>query len=149
MDETLHALAGILLRALPTFFLVFLLSVYLRHIFFRPLERVLQERYEAGGGARKLAEESMLRAAARSAEYDAAVRAARVGIYQAQERAFQELEEKRAGELAGARERAAALAREAKAQLAAEAETAKARMAGDVGSLAAQIADSILRRSAA
>jgi len=41
------------------------------------------------------------------------------------------------------------LAREAKASLAADVEVAKVALAADVGSLAGQIADSILRRGAA
>jgi len=149
MEETLHALGGILLRALPTFFLVFLLSIYLKNVFFKPLEKVLRQRYEASGGARKLAEESMELASAKTADYEAAVRAARLEIYRAQERAFHELEEQQAAENAAARERANALTREAKTQLAAEAEAAKATLAGEAEGLAGQIADSILRRSAA
>ena len=66
MDSTLHALGGILLRATPTFFLVFLLCFYLKKVFFKPLEKVLQERYDATEGARRLAEKSMERASAKA-----------------------------------------------------------------------------------
>jgi hypothetical protein len=50
MDATLHALGEILLKALPTFFLVTLLFVYLKIMFFRPLEKVLKARYDAESG---------------------------------------------------------------------------------------------------
>jgi len=53
MAATLHALGEILVQALPTFFLVLLLFIYLRSMFFKPLERVLAERREATEGARK------------------------------------------------------------------------------------------------
>ena len=48
----LHALGGILLRAVPTFLLIILLHFYLKSIFFKPLERVLEARSEATEGAR-------------------------------------------------------------------------------------------------
>jgi len=45
MDETLRALGGILLRAIPTFVLVVLLHFYLKFVFFKPLQRVLRQRW--------------------------------------------------------------------------------------------------------
>ena len=42
MEETLRALGEILLKAVPTFVLVFLLYLYLSRMFFRPLEEVSQ-----------------------------------------------------------------------------------------------------------
>ena len=65
----LHALGGILLRAVPTFLLVVLLHFYLKSMFFKPLAKVLQARYEATEGARKLAEQSLEQAAAKTAKY--------------------------------------------------------------------------------
>jgi F-type H+-transporting ATPase subunit b len=149
MESTLHALGGILLRATPTFFLVFLLAFYLKKVFFQPLEKVLQQRYEATEGSRKLAEQSVERASAKAAEYEAAIRAARAEAYKAREQAFKELQDRHAADTAAARERAGELAREAKASLAADVEVAKVALAADVGSLADRIADSILGRTAA
>src|ERR1035437_10711175 len=103
MDATLLALGGILLKAVPTFLLVLLLNFYLKAVFFKPLEKVLRERYEATEGARKLAAESMERAAARTAEYEAAVRAARAEVYQAQEQIHTQLAQGRGGHAGGAR----------------------------------------------
>ena len=149
MESTLHALGGILLRATPTFFLVFLLTFYLKKVFFQPLEKVLQQRYEATEGSRKLAEQTVERASAKAAEYEAAMRTARAEIYKAREQSFKELQERRAADTAAARERAGELAREAKASLAADVEVAKVALAANVGSLAGQSADSLLRQSAA
>jgi F-type H+-transporting ATPase subunit b len=149
MDATLHALGGILLRAVPTFLLVILLNFYLKKVFFRPLQKILQERYDATGGARKLAAETAERASARAAEYEAAMRAARAEIYQTQERLHQELQERHAAGAAEARARADAAVAQAKAQLAAGVEAAKATLAADVDSLAGRIVESLLRKSAA
>ena len=55
MDATLHALGEILLKAVPTVLLVVVLHFYLKYVFFRPLKKVLAERYDATEGARKLA----------------------------------------------------------------------------------------------
>jgi F-type H+-transporting ATPase subunit b len=149
MDAMLHALGGILLRAVPTFLLVVLLHFYLKGAFFKPLQKVLRQRYEATQGARKLAAESLESAAAKSAEYQAAMRAARAQIYQAQEQAHKRLQEGELTELTVARQRAEAAVQEAKAKLANDVEAAKAGLARDSELLANQIAESILRRNAA
>jgi F-type H+-transporting ATPase subunit b len=149
MEATLHALGGILLKAVPTFLLVVLLHFYLKGVFFKPLQKVLRQRYEATEGARKLADETLERAAARTAEYQAAMRAARAEIYQAQEQSHKRLQEGEFAELTAARQRAEAAVQEVKTQLAGDVEAAKAGLARDSELLANQIAESILRRSAA
>src|SRR5437868_2388606 len=105
MDATLHALGGILLRAVPTFLLVILLHFYLKSVFFAPLQKVLRERYQATEGARKLARQSLERAAARMTEYESAVRAAKSEIYQAQEQLHKQLQERETADLLAARQR--------------------------------------------
>ena len=149
MDATLQALGGILLKAVPTFLLLVLLHFYLKGVFFNPLRKVLRQRYEATEGARKLAAESLERAAARTAQYEAAMRAARTEIYQAQEQAHKRLQEGESAELAAARRRVEAAVDEAKALLSGDVEAAKAGLARDSELLANQIAESILRRNAA
>jgi F-type H+-transporting ATPase subunit b len=149
MDAMLQALGGILLKAVPTFLLVVLLHFYLKSVFFKPLRKVLRQRYEATEGARKLAAESLERAAAKTAEYATAMRAARTKIYQAQEQAHKRLQEGEWAELTAARRRAEAAVAEAKAQLSSDVEAAKAGLARDSELLANQIAESILRGSAA
>jgi F-type H+-transporting ATPase subunit b len=148
MEETLHALGGILLRAIPTFLLLFALHFYLKYMFFKPLDKVLHARYEATEGARLRAAESLERAAAKTAEYEAAMRAARAEVYQTQERLHRRLQEEHAAKLQTARERAEAAVRDAKAQLAAEIAQAKTDLAAQSDALAGQIADAILNRGA-
>ena len=145
----LHALGGILLKAVPTFLLVYFLDFYLKGVFFKPLEKVLHQRYEATEGARQLAEEALQRAAARTAEYEAAMRAARSEVYQAQEQLHKQLEEREAAELSAARARAEELIRQAMTRLDADVEAARAGLAQQSEILARQIAESLLRRSAA
>ena len=144
MDDTLHALGEILLKAVPTFLLVVLLHFYLKKIFFQPMEKVLHQRFEATEGARKLAEQSLARASARTAEYEAAIRAARSEVYQAQEQLYRQLQESEAAQLAAARQ--TRRSRRARSQGA----TGPRRGSGQIepgaysDALAGEIADSIL-----
>lgn len=149
MDKIIHQLGELLLTALPTFLLVFFLNYYLKFVFFKPLEKALKQRYDATEGARKLAEESMQRADAKTAEYEATLRAARSEIYQSQEQAYKELQEHIAAQVAETRAQSDAAIKHARAEIAAEMEAAKAGLAEDSEALANQIAESILRGRAA
>ncbi|HLY16081.1 MAG TPA: ATP synthase F0 subunit B [Bryobacteraceae bacterium] len=142
-------MSGILLRAIPTFLLVVFLHFYLKHMFFKPLDKVLQARYDATEGARLKAAESLEKAAARMAEYEAALRAARGEVYQSQEQLHRRLQAEQAARTQAAREQAEAAVRAAKAQLAAEIDQAKTELAAQSDALASQIAETILNRGAA
>jgi len=149
MDVILHQLAQLLLKAIPTFVLVLLLHFYLKAVFFKPLSKVLEKRYEATEGARKLAEQSLRDADAKTAQYEAALRAARSEIYLAQEQIHKQLQEHEAAELAAARQQADEAIRQAKAALAKDVEEAKAGLARESELLSNQIVASILRGSVA
>jgi F-type H+-transporting ATPase subunit b len=149
MESTLHDLGEILLKAVPTFFLVILLHFYLKFMFFKPMEKVLHQRYMATEGARKLAKESLELAAAKVAEYEAALRAANNELYLAQERVNKELQQKETEAVAAARQNAEAAVEKAKAQLAQDTVLAKASLEEQSEKLAGEIADTLLRRSAA
>jgi F-type H+-transporting ATPase subunit b len=149
MDAILQQLGQLLLKAVPTFLLVILLNIYLKKMFFRPLEKVLQQRYEATEGARKAADASLARASAKAAEYEAALRAARSELYKSQEQLNKQMQDREAAQVAEARQAADALVKAAKADLAADVRAAKSSLARDSEALANQIAESILRRSAA
>ena len=129
MDAILQQLGELLLKAIPTFLLVVFLHFYLKAIFFKPLEKVLHRRYEATEGARKVAEQSLERAAAKTAEYQAAMRAARSEVYQAQEKLHAELQAAEAGQLLEARRRAEDAVKQARAELAKDVAVAKASLA--------------------
>jgi F-type H+-transporting ATPase subunit b len=149
MEETLRQLAGILLRAVPTFILVVLLHFYLKFIFFKPLAKILQERYDATEGARKQAEMSLARADEKAAEYEAALRAARAETYKEMEQMRRNLQEERAARVKEARARAEAAIAQAKAALHAEAEELKKSLEAESVALAGRIAEKILRGRAA
>lgn len=148
MDQTLKALGGILLNALPTLFLVLLLHFYLKRVFFQPLERVLQQREKATEGARQAAEVSLTLAGQKAAEYEAALREARSAIYKEQEQLRRSLRDDQSAAVKDARAKAGALVEGARAQLAADVATARATLESESESLAEQIAERILRRSA-
>ena len=82
MDKTLHQLGGILLNRIPTFVLVLLLNLYLRFVFFKPLENTLAARYAKTEGARQAAAAALAAADARVAEHQAALRAARAKVFE-------------------------------------------------------------------
>jgi F-type H+-transporting ATPase subunit b len=149
MDAMLHALGGILRGAVPTFLLVILLHFYLKSMFFKPLEKVLAQRYAATEGARKAAEQSLEQAAAKTAQYEAQLRAAKAAMYQTQEELHKQLQEREAAAVAEARKKADVLIKMAAAQLAADVEVAKTSLAADSDMLANRIAETILRRNAA
>lgn len=149
MGGTLQALGQILLNAVPTIILLLLLYFYSKYMFFRPMEKVLRQRYEATEGSRKMAEEALQRATARTAEYETALRAARSEVYQAQEVLHRQLQERETAQLTAARQAAEAALKEARAQLALDVEQAKATLGRESDALASQITESILRGSAA
>jgi F-type H+-transporting ATPase subunit b len=149
MDAILRDLGGILLRAVPTFLLVIFLHFYLKAVFFRPIREVLHRRYEATIGARKMADQALERASQKTAEFEAAMRAAKGQIYHWQEELHKQLQEQQAAQLLAARKQAEELVARARADLAKDVDAAKASLGQDSELLAAQIADSLLRRSAA
>jgi F0F1-type ATP synthase membrane subunit b/b' len=113
------------------------------------MERMLRQRFELTEGARKLAEQALARASARTSEYEAALRAARSEIYQAQEQFYRQLQDSQSAQIAAARESAEAAVHSAKAQLARDVEAAKLSLAQASELLAGEIADSILTGNAA
>jgi F-type H+-transporting ATPase subunit b len=149
MDQTLHALGDILLKAVPTVFLVVVLHFYLKFVFFKPLKKVLDARYNATEGARKLAAESLEKAAAKTANYEAKLRAARAEVYQAQERIYREMQERQSAQVAEARRNAEQMLKTAQEEIGREVELAKTALAAQSDALAAQIAEAVFRRSAA
>ena len=149
MEETLRALGGILLRAIPTFVLVVFLHFYLKSVFFEPLKKILRQRYEATEGARKLAEASLANAAQKAADYEAAIRAARSDTYKELEQLRRQLQDERAAGVREARARAEAAVAQAKAALDAEVATLKKNLGAESEALADRIASKILRGRAA
>ena len=144
MEQTLQALAGILLKAIPTIVLVLILHFYLKRMLFAPLDRVLKQRDEATSGARKAAEESLAKADRRAAEYEAAIRDARAEVYKEQEQARNRMRTDQEARLKDAKARVDAMIQEAKTRIQAEAEIARRSLESAAGPLADRISDSVL-----
>lgn len=145
MEATLHALGGILLKAIPTFILVLLLHAYLRAVFFGPLSKVLAKRYEATEGARLAAKKSLQLAETKTAEYEAALMHARGEIYREQEEMRKQWQADQDRSVSEARSRAQQAVAAAKAELEREAENARASIQAAGEQLAVQIAGRVLQ----
>ncbi len=144
MDSTLQALGGILVRAIPTFVLVVLLHLYLKRMFFGPLEKVLGERREATEGAREAAETALRRAEEKAAGYEAALREARAAMYKEQEEVRGRWVAEQGKRIQEARAAARALVAGAGRDLAVEVERARAELGASSEALAAEIAQGVL-----
>ena len=148
MDQTLEALGGLFLKALPTFLLVLLLHFYLKRMFFGPLSKALKARDDATAGARRVAEAALAKAEQRAAEYEAALRAARGEVHQQQEALRKQWRDEQTAAIAAARRGAEATLKEAKTRIAAEAEAARLTLAAQSESLAGEIARVVCERGA-
>lgn len=144
MDQTLHDLVGLIIDGLPTFLLVLILSVCVKYLYLKPLDKVLAERYKLTEGARKAAEESLRHADSRISEYETALSQARTGIYQEQAEFLRQLHVEQTAQVQAARAEADAQIAAAKASIAQEAKAAREGLALQSDVLATQIADSIL-----
>ena len=148
MDSTLQALGQIVLRGLPTFFLLLLLHFYLKRTFFSPLDKVLAERFEATTGARKQAESAMARAEAKAREYEEAIRDARTEVYKDNEAMRKQWREQQSVMLAEARAKSETAVAVAKAEMAGDVRTARENLQADSDRIADGIVAAILRRTA-
>src|SRR5438045_8683235 len=105
MEQTLHALAGILLKSIPTVVLLLFLYFYLKAMLFGPLNRVLQQREELTAGTRHAAQKSLKDAERKIQEYEAKMREARAEVYREQEKTRRQWLADQTGQLERARER--------------------------------------------
>jgi F-type H+-transporting ATPase subunit b len=148
MDPTLKALTELLLRAVPTIFFLVLLTVYLKYVFFRPLERILEKRHQQTEGLRKLAEKTLAAADHKSSEFERLLAAAKTELYREQEAQRQRWLAEQRRTLAEARRQAEVRIEEARRELAVESERATTEMAAQARDLARQMIATVLRRAA-
>lgn len=148
MGQTLQALGGILLQAIPTVCLLLIVHFYLKFMFFRPVREVLEKRREATEGARESAEAMLKKAGEKTASLEAALRKARDEIYVENEEVRKRWLTEQSERLEEARKQSREMIHQAKQELDAEAATAKRDLAGMADSLADEIAQSLLGRKA-
>jgi F-type H+-transporting ATPase subunit b len=144
MEQIFIQLQGILVMALPAFFLVLILHFYLKRVLFQPMERVLEERRRRTEGALEGSEEAVRAAEARMHAYEAKLAEARAAIYVESEAARKQLAEQQAAGLAEARATAAARLAKARAAIADESILARAALTGEAEQLAARITSAVL-----
>ena len=126
--ENLIAVKAILLNAIPTFCLVWLLYFYVSRMFLSPLEKVLHQRHEATEGLRKAAQDRVSLAEQKTAAYQEALRASSAEIYRQQEQDRQQTVERRAEMLRQTRARAEERLKQARQELEQEAEAARKQL---------------------
>jgi F-type H+-transporting ATPase subunit b len=149
MQETLQALSGILLKAVPTVILLIILHFYLKAMLFGPLDRMLKQRRELTEGARKIAEDSLAAAARKAEEYEAKLREARGTVYKQQEEIRKRWLEEQAQQVAEARTRSESTVKAAREAIAADAAAARTSLQETSKTVADQIVATVLGRRAA
>jgi len=149
MEQTVQALGGILLKAIPTVVLLIILHFYLKSALFGPLDRVLKQRRELTEGARKVAEDSLAAASRKAEEYETKLREARAAVYRQQEEIRKGWLEDQAKQVNQARERHDAAVKSAREAIAADAAAARASLQESSKAVADQIVATVLGRRSA
>jgi F0F1-type ATP synthase membrane subunit b/b' len=149
MESTLHDLGQLLLKAIPTLFLLLVVHLYLKQMFFRPMADVLARRRAATEGLRDSADAMRAKAGEQTKSIEDQLRQAREAIYQEQEEARRGWITDQSGQLDQARQQGRDLIQQSKFQLDDEAAVAKNQLAETSDALADQIADALLERKSA
>ena len=147
--EPLIALGDILLNAIPTFILVWILFVYTSRVFLKPLQETLRKRRESTEGLRQGAEARMALAERKTAEYQEALRASAAELYRQQEQERQKALEQRAEIMRQARQRAEELIGRARQEIRQDTELARKQLAQESERMAQWIMQAILEPAAA
>jgi F-type H+-transporting ATPase subunit b len=146
MEQTLQALSGILLKAIPSALLLIILHFYLKGMLFRPLEKTLKRREELTAGARKAADESLAAAERKAQDYEAKFRDARAEVYRQQEETRKSWLEDQSKQVAAAHDRSTEAMAAADKRLAGETAAAKQNLVETSAALADRIANTVLAR---
>lgn len=144
MEQIFEALKGIIVRALPTFFLVILLHWYLKKVLFQPLERVLDERRAKTEGAVEASESSLAEVKQALVGYEHSLNEARGVIFREQEAGRARLLEQQAQSVEAAKVRSAERLAGIRATLAEEVALARTQLAAEADRLAGEIAGVVL-----
>jgi F-type H+-transporting ATPase subunit b len=149
MEATLHQLADLLVKAVPTIIFFALLTVYLQRMFFKPLARILDERKRATEGVRQLAQQAFVAADQKASEFRRALQLARAEMEQEHEALRRRWTDEQVETIRRARAEADQKISEAKRQIAEEVQRAQSELDATVESLSDRIVSSLLRRRAA
>ncbi len=142
--EILNQLGELFLEAVPTVIIVFFFYLFMRWSFFKPMERVLNERSRLAEGAKVEAEASRVAVREKLHTYNETLKKARTEIFTEQESQRRHTLDERQATINTARTTAQAALQEAKKGLAAEVQAARTELEQSSGALAGDIAEAIL-----
>ena len=146
MEQTLQALSGILLKAIPSALLLIILHFYLKAMLFKPLQKVLKQREALTAGARSAAAESLAAAERKAQDYETKFRDARSEVYREQEETRKVWLEDQAKQIAAGQARSSEAMAAADKKLAEETAAAKQNLVETSAALADRIANTVLAR---
>ena len=144
LDELLRQLGDLVLGSVPTMIIFLLLVFAYRYILYGPLVKTLAERRARTVGAVEAAHAAIAQADAKSQEYEAKLRAARVEIFHQREQRVQQWNAQKDNALASARLAAQERVAEARAGIEAEGAAARQQIENAAGQLAAQVLQAVL-----
>src|SRR6202050_3997150 len=148
MESTLHDLGQLLLKAIPTLFLLLVVHFYLKRMFFRPMADVLAKRRAATEGQRESAEAMRAKAGEQTKAIEDQLRQAREAMYQEQEEARRGWLGDQGAQLETARQQARELIQKSKHDLDDEAAVAKNQLSETAGTLVDQEYNTLLEKRA-
>ena len=144
MDDILRQLGDLFLGSLPTMVIFLLLIFCYTVLVHRPLGRTLAERRERTAGAAERAHAAVTLAEAKTQEYEARLRAARLEIQQARDKQVAGWRAARDKAVSDAREAASTRVRAARAALEADAAATRGSMDPAIDALAGEIVAAVL-----
>lgn len=143
MESLVQALGGLLLKAVPTIVLLVFVHLYLKAVFFRPLQEVLKKRREVTQGAVEAGKASLARAAEKAAMYEMALKEARAEMHREQEEMRRRWLDDQTKRIEETRQRSRAMIQDASKQLDVEIAEAKRDLASSSQMLALQIVETL------
>ncbi|HZU21590.1 MAG TPA: hypothetical protein VE998_02090 [Terriglobales bacterium] len=149
MEKILDQLGELLLGSIPTIILLLITVAAYRLLVYRPLLRVLSERYRLTEGAFERAKSDIAAAEARTEEYEQRIREARIAIFKAQEQRHDQAVKARYAVAAQARGAAEARLQQHRVQLERETETARLELQRRAEQTASEIIRAILNPAGA
>jgi F-type H+-transporting ATPase subunit b len=144
MDQTLNQLRELLLGSIPTIVLFTITYVAYRLIVHGALVRVLEERRARTQGAIEKAQQDIAAAEAKTAEYEAKLREARMQVYRQIEARRRQWNEERAALVQQTRKEAEGRIRAAREAIQQDVEAAKAEVQVSSDALAQEVVRSVL-----
>jgi F-type H+-transporting ATPase subunit b len=144
MDEILHQLGDLFVGSVPTVIFFVLVLIFYKTLVHTPLLRVLAERRARTLGAVEHAAVSIQSADAKSQEYEARLRAARLEIGRQREQRLQQWNRERENILADARHASDEAVKHARQSLNAEVEAARTGIEANADALASEVLRAVL-----